>query len=305
MNLDLLESELRKAMEDPHEYFRSADLKSLQVASHPDRWLGEQERARSIFEGFGVAAGEAASSEMVGEYRIVRKIARGDLSDVFSAKKNGETFVLKRPRAKAKPLVKQESKVSALFVPGVAHSRLVPRFVETISGDTNVFRVDSVEETLSQLGQRCLNGVDGRHIAWIFKRLLMAIGYSHSKDIVNGAVTPDHIVVRKSDHSIELLGWIHSGKPGSKIRLVPGDWKGLYPDWVKPEKKLSFGLDICMAAKSCSMYLDPSAPRRLKSFLSACTYPSVLRNSSAWDLHDEFNEVLVDVYGLPKFVELN
>jgi len=290
MDLATLESKLKAAQDDPYEFFQSNDIKQLKIASHPDRWLAETDRAKSVFEGL-VSAHSASSCEMVGEWRLVRKLATGDLHDVFLAK-GPSLSVLKRPRVSSKRM----QKLDKCNVPHHdLYSKLLPKHIAT-EDNCNIFEIDEVHSTLTSFGK-----LDGRHVGWIGNRLWMVLGWVHKNKLVNGAVVPDHILLHKKSHGITLLGWIHSGNIGDKIQVVPKAWLGSYPAWAKKDKKLTPRLDIYMAAEILLNTLKEDAPRQIRTFLHGVQNISDI---SAWEIGDAWAEMLRRVYGQPKWVDL-
>lgn len=51
------------------------------------------------------------------------------------------------------------------------------------------------------------DGLDQRHMVWILDRMLGLLGYVHKLGIVHGAIDPERIRVRPSNHNALLSGW--------------------------------------------------------------------------------------------------
>lgn len=298
---------LRQAADDPFAFFGrdgAAVLKEWKIATHPDRWPGREEEAKGWFTRFTELADQAKTARTIGRYRIKRKLADGDLCVVSVATDGSRDVLIKEPVAKAASLMKAEvenlAKVRAFANEQAKHLFPVP--VESI-GQVNVFEFANDLESVASVMRRYPNGIDGRHVGWMFKRILLALTWAHGAGVIHGAVTPEHVLVCKRNHGIVLCDWIHSGAPGTPIRLVPGKYKGSYPDFAVREKKLCSELDISMAAKLMDDLADRACPRLVRTSVHGLRYHGAIRGESAWTLHEEFDSVLRRTYGAPKWVD--
>lgn len=160
-------------------------------------------------------------------------------------------------------------------------------------------------------------GIEPRAMAWMWKRLLTVLGYSHKKGIVHGAVIPPHIMINPKNHGLVLLDWSFavdiSGKAGKKIKAINPDYEYFYPPEVFSKKLADPSTDIYMAAKCMvdvlggdakTKELPKSAPKEVRMFLRSCLLEEqVLRANKAWVLYRDFRELLETLYGPPKFCE--
>ena len=210
-----------------------------------------------------------------------------------------ESSVLRYLRAEASGSCYQH------YLPGMVDS-----FVEW-NRQINVFNNDQRAYSASQIIRRWPNGLDGRHVAWMFNRMLEGLGFAHRMGTIHCAVLPQHLLFDTHSHGLLITDWTHCKRKGRSIRHVPQR----YQNWFPPEAH-EFGpavpaTDIYMAAR-VALYLasgrvDDSElpehlPRPIARFLSTCLYDSPrMRPTDAWDLHDEFQEVLEGVYGPPEF----
>ena len=60
-------------------------------------------------------------------------------------------------------------------------------------------------------------GVDPRDAAWMWRRLLVAIGAAHRAGVIHGAVLPEHVLIHPAEHGLVLVDWCYSvsGPAGS------------------------------------------------------------------------------------------
>jgi serine/threonine protein kinase len=288
-------------------------------------WLREEERVmqtppHDVGAATMAAPGLLASPRRT--YRLQTKLAAGDLCDVHLAEAEGRQYVVKAPRVAvpaADRLMKREMRILRRLVDNASddHHRLYfPQPVESfLSPDGRRLNVLAWREglyTAGEIATRAPAGLDGRHLAWMFKRVLAALGYVHRHGWVHGAVTPPHLLFHVENHGLCLAGWIHAVRIGQPLTIVPGEFKSWYP----PEARQSSvpATDIYLAAKSM-VYLaggDPvrdtlpdHVPHPLRQFLRACLLESPrMRPEDAWALHEELDDLLAEVYGPPQYVRL-
>jgi hypothetical protein len=258
-------------------------------------------------------------------YTLGQRLGRGDLADVYSAAADGQEFVLKiaRPRAGG-PLLLAEGRRLAMLAAnggGRSYGEYFPRLVESFSVRIGRERrqVNSLEHragffTLEDVRRRYPNGLDGRHLAWVFKRVLAGLGFVHSCGLVHGAVLPPHVMVHAENHGMQFLDWIHAAPIGGALRIVPSAFRDWYPREVLDREPTEPATDIYLAAK-CLIYLaggDPivqswpaAVPQPMRRFVNTCLYPAArMRPQDAWTLHEEFDELLLRLFGPSKYHRL-
>ena len=76
------------------------------------------------------------------------------------------------------------------------------------------------------------DGLDARDAAWIWRRLLVALGLAHRAGVVHGAVLPRHVLIEPDAHGVVLVDWCFSAPPTAapSRRWSPG-----HEDWYPPE----------------------------------------------------------------------
>jgi serine/threonine protein kinase len=255
-------------------------------------------------------------------YTLRQCVAAGDVADVFFATHGDEMFLLKIAVApEGRPFLEQETRALSRLATAagkLTYGRYLPELVESFSTGSpakrvNVFRAEPGLTTLEQVHEQH-PVLEARHIAWIFKRLLAVLGFSHRHGIIHGAVLPGHVLIHAGNHGLRLVGWGHSVEKGQRLRSVSEAYATWYPTefW----KKLAVGpaTDLFLAAR-CMVYLaggDPlgqtmpdQVPSAMQRFLRSCLLESPgMRPDDAWALHEEFDQLLLQLYGPPKFHEL-
>ena len=168
--------------------------------------------------------------------------------------------------------------------------------------------------SLAEVRQAYPKGVDPKDMAWMWRRLLVVLGFSHSNKILHGAVLPRNIWILPEEHGLMLVNWeqaiIDPTTTTDRIRAIAPEEAGWYPQEVLNGETPLFGTDIQMSAK-CMVWLlggdaqkkviPKSVPTPLKAFLKGCLLPDRRAPQNAWDLKEEFDELLGRLWGKRKF----
>jgi hypothetical protein len=301
---------------------------------HPDRFPAgpDQEKAARVFRRLVQWLEVAKAAELPEtlrspsrQYVVLRRLAVGDLADVHLAEADGRHYVLKIPRFRAGcRLIEREARHLKAMDKRCGDRRYreyLPRLVETFTvpgsdGDrqANVFAYHEGFYTLEQIRRRHPDGLDARHLAWIFKRMLAVVGFSAVCGLVHGALVPPHVLIHAENHGLQLLDWIHAVRVGQPLVFVPTAYRQWYPSEALAKKSVSPATDLFLAAK-CLIYVaggDPvaeqwpeSVPMPMQRFLNTCLFPSPrMRPQDAWQLHEEFDALLVRLFGAPRYHRL-
>ncbi|HEY7158079.1 MAG TPA: hypothetical protein VH575_29265 [Gemmataceae bacterium] len=263
-------------------------------------------------------------------YTPLRLLASGDAADIHLATTADEShtatetlYLLKVARVSegnAHLDVERKALTTLMRAAGnTTYRNYLPALVDSFSTAgrlpqrINVFRWEPGFHTLEQVHEQH-PALDGRHLAWIFKRLLTVLGFSHRRNILHGAVLPCHALIHAAGHGLQLVGWGRSVAVGQRIRTVPARYHDWYPAEVQHQRPASPATDLFLAAR-CLVYLaggDPvtnrmpeAVPLPMRRFLKTCLLESAaMRPNDAWALMGDFNDLLYALYGPPKFHEL-
>jgi serine/threonine protein kinase len=157
-------------------------------------------------------------------------------------------------------------------------------------------------------------GVDPKDMAWMWRRLLVALGFAHANRIIHAAVLPKNIWIQPEQHGLMLANWMYavvdSENSGERISAIDAEYADWYPAEVFKQDIPIFGIDILFSAR-CMIDLlggDPiggvlpaSVPVQLKSFFHGCILPVKRVPQDAWALKEEFDELLERLWGERKF----
>ncbi len=150
----------------------------------------------------------------------------------------------------------------------------------------------------SEIMEKYPNGINGRNLAWIFKRMLVAVGNVHEIGLVHGAIGLDSFYVNAPDHGVILDDWQYARHNGETLVAVPEKLRSEYPEKYLKKAELSHSLDINLCAKLALKLLSDDEPKQLRIFLKVCLKEKTM---TAKELLYEFNLLLERLYGPPKF----
>lgn len=270
---------------------------------------------------------------------LKERIATGDLADVYDAVMRDDDSaggdggdaggasgsptrpcVLKVARSPAdNDLMENEARVAAALYPAAqpeertyrSFAKPLDSFVLRSGGGVhrriNVFARADGFISLAEVLRAHPRGIAVQDLAWIFKRLLVAVGFAHERGVVHGAVVPANVLVHPVSHGGKLVDWCYAVKAGGTLRAISAPCRSFYPPEVLAKKPASSHTDIFLATKTAVALLggDVSTnamparvPASLQAFLRGCLLPSQrARPDDAWALHDEFKEVMARVIG--------
>ena len=174
-----------------------------------------------------------------------------------------------------------------------------------------IFAIPPRAVPLSRIRTAYASGLDPRDAAWIFNRLLEGLWFTHQAGLVHGAILPPNLYADLEHHGLTLTDWAHSISNGRALVAISNLYESWYPREILAKASATFATDIFMAVR-CLVYLlggDPiagavpsSVPAALQRFIKGCLipYPS-RRPNDAGDLREEFDELLVRLYGKRAF----
>lgn len=252
-------------------------------------------------------------------FAVTGKIARGDISNVYRADYGDGVAVLKLPRSpKNSDLVLNEIsalKTLAEKVPEeyrAFHPTLVDSFKHRDSKtgkDRQAVVLEHLDGFVSlvDIAEAFPNGVGGRHIGWIGRRLWIALDTAHEAGLVHTAVFPEHVMVHPIDHNLVLIDWSYAVEHGEKPQTAvkkrfDQGWYG-----AKQAVPADHRLDVYQAAMTLRTLIGSlnsmsiREDRAFRAFFRGC---QVASTPSAGQLFQEFDELLRSLYGPRRYVPL-
>lgn len=165
---------------------------------------------------------------------------------------------------------------------------------------------------MQDVQRRYPNGIDPRDMAWIWRRVLVALGFAHTNSVIHGAVLPPNIWIQPEQHGLMLMNWFQAvlAETGENFPHIDPDFAAWYPPDVASHEAPIFGTDISMSAK-CMIHLlggdaegntiPDSVPREMRMFLKGSVLPGNRTPQDAWALLQEFDDLLQRLWGDRKF----
>jgi len=256
-----------------------------------------------------------------GTYRLTARRTGGDVSDVWEATCGTNRYIVKRAQwPEGSSLLAGEFDAIgqlAARAAGSVYRDYLPWPVECFSWGNQhaaVYRLRAGFIDARDIRHHHASGLDVRHVAWMFNRMLEVLGFAHHSGVIHGGVLPTHLLFHPENHGLQLLGWTHCVRLGMPIGVAPARYRSWYPPECVAKEPATPATDIYLAAR-CALWLaggDPltddfprHVPAELKGLLVACLSNSPARRpQDAWALRDEWSCRLEDVFGPPKFCHL-
>lgn len=237
--------------------------------------------------------------------------------------------ILKVPSSSAEnDLIENEAKVLKLFdgkdeMPGMRAyvSKLTDTFAYKNSSispnlSVNVFSNDENLYSLKQVLAKYPKGIDPKQVAWMWGRLLIALGYTHQHGVLHGAVLPDRILIQPKEHGLVLTDFTYAvespAKTGKRITAISSEYETWYPPEVFRKELPTPSMDIYMGARCMIALLggDPveatfpaDVPVELQGFFTGCLMDAEkMRPNDAFILRDEFIQLIERLWGRRKFI---
>jgi len=136
-----------------------------------------------------------------------------------------ERVVLKLARS-AERVERERAVLSALAeadVPGRARfTTRLPQLVASGVAELDDARTPAIAvrarsgwlHTMRDVADAFPDGVDGRHVVWMWRRVLETLGFAHRAGWVHRRLSADHLVVGAHDHGVLVVGWAGAAQVG-------------------------------------------------------------------------------------------
>ncbi|WP_433791314.1 molecular chaperone DnaJ [Actinoplanes sp. CA-252034] len=221
----------------------------------------------------------------------------GDIAELFA---DGDRLI-KMPRNPAdNDLMETEAAaLRKLWADGDPRFRpYAPRLIETFVHEDEQRRRRVVNVLERRRGMGTLAEVEGdlgvREAAWIWRRLLVAIGWAHRAGVTHGAVLPEHVLIHPGRRGLVLVDWCYAGhRPAAIVRARVDH----YPPEVRDDRTAGPATDIYMATVLMTRLMGSRMPASLRRFAAGCTYDAPrMRPQDAWALLGEFDDIIPPQY---------
>ncbi len=171
-------------------------------------------------------------------------------------------------------------------------------------------RVDGID--LVELRRRLPDGVPPRHLIWIMRRALAALGWAHHCGVLHGNLDPSHLMIRPRDHMLWLVDWswavVNPARTGQGFKALNETYSPPEVSARKPPLPASdlYALGKCMifaAGGDPTTRRLPDMDERLSRFLRFMTQDSALgRPQDAWQTYAQVERLREQIWGAHTFV---
>ena len=271
--------------------------------THPDACPGDRRAAAAfaklaaLWRRYGEECGPlVARGDIANLYRVrpgLLKLARDPADNDLMRR---EAAALTQLRAEAEPRLRA-------YFPRLVQTRRRQEPGSGIQRHANVIGWLPGFVSLAEVSAAFPAGVDARDAAWMWRRLLVAIGAAHRAGIIHGAVLPEHVLIQPAEHGLVLIDWCYSvPAPAGRLAAVPGRCRARYPPEVLAGQPAGPDLDIWLATRCMTELTGAARPDPLTSFAAGCTLAGPRRRpDDAWQLLGEFDDLLERLYGPRRF----
>jgi len=171
---------------------------------------------------------------------------------------------------------------------------------------------------LTQVRDRCRKqgepGLPPKHLVWVLRRALAALGLAHKAGVLHGNLDPAHILVRPHDHNVWVIDWcwavVNPARTGQGFKVINEIYSA--PE-VRDRGRPTPASDLYALGK-CAIHLvggDPATKTlpemdpRLARFLKYLTVESQGgRPQDAWELYRQVELMRNQIWGAHEFVPL-
>lgn len=328
--------QMAKVAHPDHYRQETADFSLADAAFKKLAWFWEQAQRRIEVGVYGTTGTSEHYSLRTSDtsYTIERRLARGEVCDLYlsnATSAGGQAFViLKVPIQPANnDLLLNEARILTRLQTGEAAkkfghfaSQLRETFSYEEAASGAIRQVNALVYTAGLSSLKAVReayplGIDPRDMAWIWRRLLVALGFAHMQHIIHGGVLPTHVLLHPEQHGVVLIGWSCSVlKPETTdayISTISSAYHDWYPAEVFARERPTPGLDIAMAARCmidllggdpCKRTMPTTVPWQIQQHLKGCTLPSARQRPQ--DVHlllADFDDLIARLWGPRTFRE--
>lgn len=231
----------------------------------------------------------------------------------FRSDYKGFTVHLKLPRSPRDNDLMAAEATHLKKLAGHRRSGFVPELLESFrhrdpaSGKDRRANVLLVPEvgwlSLAEIATRFPYGLDPRDLAWMWRRLFIALSLPHEEGIVHGGVVAEHVLIHPELHGLVLCGWGGSVDVGAKVPVLASSSAGYAPE-ILAKEPVTPATDIYMLHTMMGSLLPHTAPKQLRAFINGCTFDRPkARPSNSLSLLDEFDGLIERMWGPKTFRE--
>ena len=228
-------------------------------------------------------------------YRLDKVFASGDIAEIYAD--GGNLVKIPRDPGDSDLIEAEAAALRRLWRNGDPRFRpYAPRLVESFVHEDDHHRRRAVNVIERQPDMLAVSEMrpDLRQSVWIWRRLLVALGWAHRAGVVHGGILESHILVQPEKKGLVVVDWCYAGhRPQAIVKAREAD----YPPEVLHEKTATPATDIFMATRLMTRLMGTEMPHGLRNFAAGCCYDAPrMRPQDAWALLAEFDEIIPPRY---------
>lgn len=247
------------------------------------------------------------------QYRAIAQLGAGAHAKVVLADRVGaltERVVLKIAHADVPHdhLTREKDVLDQLqagTAPGSAYfSKRLPQAV-ALGSSGNAQRVLVLRHptgfwgSLADVKRHHPQGIDARHVVWMWRRVLEVLAYAHADHWAHGNLAPEHLLVHPNDHGILIIGWARARRcrPSAADR---GAWL------ARDLMQLAWSMRVMLSNARDEPAIPCSTPRPLAALLTqASTDAAWCIAQGAEGLNELLGRAARASFGSPRFVHFS
>lgn len=271
---------------------------------------------------------EFAVTTETATYQVTTALAAGEISTVFGGHVRGSQAAVALKIAddtSDNDLLQHEARVLGMIAASAEPEAPIRHFATPRDQfRTSDGRLGTVFDLLdgfdlATVRARCQRrgepGLPPRHLIWVVRRSLSALGFAHQQGILHGNLDPAHIMVRPRDHMLWLVDWcwavVNPARTGATFKVLNEIYS---PPEVRDRGRATPASDLYALGK-CAIHVlggDPATKTlpdgidpRLARFLRFMTVESQGgRPQDAWELYGQIGRLREQIWGAHEFVAL-
>ena len=249
----------------------------------------------------------------------VEPFSKGDVGDIYKGMLDGKTVVIKVGTSAADLIKTEATTLKKMYESKDIKNfgKYLPKLIDTIKVNeklANIFEYAPKTFTLEQVLQAYPDGLDGKTVAWMWRRMLEVVSWAHGMNIVHGAIIPSNILIRPEDHGLILLDWCYSVPMRSNGRAYVEKYKDFFPPELFRKMPLDGGADLYMIAMCVKALFRgwttidklkwlAKDPKLMTGVADSCLLASPRsRAADTWEVYENLATNLAKLYGPPKFI---
>jgi hypothetical protein len=254
-------------------------------------------------------------------YRATSVVANGDVSTVYGvgdvvlkiADAPSDNDLMQHETRVLGLLLAQQDKTTIHFVPPRDQFRTADGRLGTVFQRLDGLDLTALRERFRSRGEP---GLPPRHLIWVLRRALAALGWAHKNGVLHGNLDPSHILVRGRDHMVWVVDWcwavVNPAQTGQGFKALNETYS---PPEVKDRGRPTPASDIYALGK-CAIHLvggDPATKTlpdnmdaKLARFIKyMCVESQGGRAQDAWELYLQIDRIREQIWGAHEFIPLD